>query len=61
MSIDKKNINLALYGQHHEYLKEISWRNRLTVTEYINKLIAEDWDRTGLKLQEPEKGIAKGE
>ena len=55
MSNDKKNINLALYGRNHEYLKEISWRNKLTVTEYINKLIVEDWERTGVILPEPSK------
>lgn len=35
-------INLKLDGELEEYIKEEAWKNRLSVTEYLNGLIRAD-------------------
>lgn len=37
------NLNMPI--QYKDYLQEIAWENRVTITEYICKLIAEDAER----------------
>jgi hypothetical protein len=38
-------INLKLKAEYKEYLDEVSWRNRKSITQYINDLIAADKER----------------
>lgn len=40
-------INMAFYGDNLEYLREAAYRNRISVTEYVNKLVEEDRQRNG--------------
>jgi len=35
-------LNLKLKAEHKEYLKEVSWRERTSITEYLNGLIEAD-------------------
>lgn len=37
-------FNAKMPYQFHDYLQEMAWRNRTTVTEYVNKLIQADMD-----------------
>ncbi len=50
-------INMAFYGNNLEYVREASYQSRLSVTEYVNKLIDEDRQR---KLH-PESELAPGQ
>jgi hypothetical protein len=40
-------INMAFYGDHLDYLKETAWEARMSVTEYVNALVAEDRKKKG--------------
>lgn len=35
-------INLKLKGEYKEYLDQVSWENRMSITQYLNELIAKD-------------------
>lgn len=35
-------INLKLKGEYKDYLSDVSWQNRVSITQYINNLIGED-------------------
>jgi ABC-type uncharacterized transport system auxiliary subunit len=35
-------INLRLAPDHREYLEDMSWSNRISITDYINNLIEAD-------------------
>lgn len=37
-------FNLKTPIEYRDYLQEISWRNRTSITEYLNKLIAADME-----------------
>lgn len=38
-------INMAFYDNHLEYLQDVAWRNKMSITEYVNKLVKEDMER----------------
>lgn len=38
-------INMAFYDNHLEYLQDAAWRNKMSITEYVNKLVKEDMER----------------
>lgn len=40
-------INMAFYGDHLDYLKDAAWAARISVTEYVNNLVAEDRKKNG--------------
>lgn len=40
-------INMAFYGDHLDYLKDAAWAARMSVTEYVNALVAEDRKKKG--------------
>ena len=40
-------FNLKLKGEYEEYLKWVSWRDRKSVTQYINDLIEADREKNG--------------
>lgn len=40
-------INMAFYGDNLDYLKDVSWAARMSVTEYVNNLVAEDRKKNG--------------
>ena len=40
-------INMAFYGDNLDYLKDVSWAARMSVTEYVNALVAEDRKKKG--------------
>lgn len=44
------NLNMPL--KYKDYLQEIAWRNRVTITEYICRLIEEDAERNQNVFQE---------
>lgn len=44
-------INMAFYDNNLEYVREAAYQARMSVTEYVNKLIKEDQQR---KTLEPE-------
>lgn len=38
-------INMAFYDDNLEYVREAAYQSRMSVTEYVNKLIKEDKQR----------------
>lgn len=40
-------INMAFYGDNLDYLKDAAWAARISVTEYVNNLVAEDRKKNG--------------
>lgn len=40
-------INMAFYGDNLDYLKDVAWAARMSVTEYVNALVAEDRKKKG--------------
>lgn len=40
-------INMAFYDDNLEYVREAAYKSRMSVTEYVNQLIAEDKQRKG--------------
>lgn len=41
-------INMAFYDDNLEYLREAAWKNRMSVTQYVNYLVAEDRKQKGM-------------
>lgn len=41
-------INLAFYDDNLDYVREAAWKNRMSITEYMNHLIQEDRQRNPL-------------
>ena len=37
-------INLAFYGDNLKFLQYAAWKNRLSITAYVNRLIEKDKD-----------------
>lgn len=44
-SLPPYRINLKLRGEYKEYLDQVSWENRMSITQYLNGLIEEDKKR----------------
>lgn len=42
-------INMAFYDDNLDYVREASYQSRMSVTEYVNKLIKEDRQRKALE------------
>lgn len=42
---DQYRFNLKLPMRQKEYLSEVAWRNRVSITEYITRLIDADMER----------------
>lgn len=42
-------INLAFYDDNLEYVREAAYQSRVSITEYVNKLIKKDRQETGYK------------
>ncbi len=48
-TITNQRVNIRLTREQHEYLNEISWRNRTSMTEYVRELISKDMKVTNIK------------
>lgn len=52
-------INISFYDDHLKFCREIAWRNRQSITAYVNSLIAKEmenydraeWDKTEGEIQ----------
>jgi len=38
-------FNMNFDYELHDYLQEMAWRNRMTITEYLNKIVREDMEK----------------
>jgi hypothetical protein len=38
-------FNLRFPAEYRDYLQEMAWRNRMTATEYLTKLVAADMEQ----------------
>lgn len=44
-----KRLNLAIPDDVKEYLKNIAWENKMSVTQYLVKLVRQDMKKKGVK------------
>ena len=44
-----KRLNLAIPDDIKEYLKNIAWENKMSVTQYLVKLVRQDMKKKGVK------------
>ncbi len=47
-------INMAFYDDNLDYVREASYQSRMSVTEYVNKLIMEDRQRPNVEPAAPQ-------
>lgn len=50
--MDYYRLNLKMPVMDKDYLQEVAWRNRTSVTGYLVKLIHEDMDKNGAIVRE---------
>lgn len=43
--MDNERLNLKLPALVKKYLKEVAWRNRMSLTEYLINLVKEDMEK----------------
>ena len=44
-------INMAFYDDNLDYVREAAYQNRMSITEYMNRLIREDRQRNPIDVK----------
>lgn len=52
-------INLAFYGEHLEFCREMAWKKHQSITAFVNELIAKEMEKHDRSEWQPSSNDAE--